>query len=210
MLKIWGRTNSVNVQKVLWCCDELGVAYERVDAGREFGIVNTPEYRRNNPNGKIPTIEDGELVLWESNAIVRYLCARHEAGGLWSADPAVRAPLEAWMDWCSTTLWPALEPAFRGLIRTPPAQRDTAEIERALRDSAAAASILDAALARGPYLGGAAFTMADIPVGCAVWRWFALPVEQVIARPEFPRLRAWFDRLGERAPYRTHVMQPLR
>ena len=123
MLKIWGRNNSVNVQKVLWCCEELAVEYERIDAGGAFGIVNTPEYRRLNPNGLVPTIDDDGFVLWESHAIVRYLAAKHGAG-FWPEDRRMRAEADQWMDWSQTTFWPAIRPLFMGLIRTAPEQRD--------------------------------------------------------------------------------------
>ena len=124
MLKIWGRANSINVQKVVWCARELGLAFERVDAGGSFGIVDTPAYRALNPNGKVPTIEDGELVLWESNAIVRYLAARHGPGTLWPEPLAARADADRWMDWALVELIPAMRDAFVHLIRTPADRRD--------------------------------------------------------------------------------------
>src|SRR5829696_9275573 len=125
MLTLWGRVNSINVQKVHWCLKELGLAYDRIEAGREFGVVDTPEYRRMNPNGLVPTIEDDGFVLWESNVIVRYLAARHGAGRLYPDDLRVRFDAERWMDWQATTLWPALRPVFIGLVRTPVAERDS-------------------------------------------------------------------------------------
>jgi len=124
MLKIWGRANSVNVQKVLWFCEELNVEYERIDAGGPFGVVDTTEYRRRNPNGLVPTIDDDGFILWESNAIVRYLAAKLQSN-LWPALPRMRAEADQWMDW-SHTLWAALRPVFLGLIRTPPEKRNEA------------------------------------------------------------------------------------
>ena len=124
MLKIWGRNNSVNVQKVLWCCEEMGLQYERIDAGGSFGVVNTPQYRELNPNGLVPTIEDDGFVLWESNAIVRYLAAKHSAGKLWPEDLKIRAEADKWMDWQNTTFWPTFRPLFWNLVRTPVDQRD--------------------------------------------------------------------------------------
>src|SRR6266853_3212134 len=124
MLKLWGRINSINVQKVLWALAELKVPYERTDAGLQFGVVNEPFYRRMNPNGRVPTIEDDGFVLWESNAIVRYLAAKHAAGSLWPEDLRVRAEADRWMDWSNTTFWPALRTLFLGLVRTAPEKRD--------------------------------------------------------------------------------------
>src|SRR5712692_5896173 len=127
MLSIWGRNNSVNVQKPLWCCEEMGVQYERMDAGGTFGVVNTPQYRNLNPNGLVPTIEDDGFVLWESNAIVRYLAAKHSAGNLYPDDLTQRADSDRWMDWMRQ-VDPAMTPVFWGLIRTPPEKRDMALI----------------------------------------------------------------------------------
>ncbi len=135
MLVIWGRINSVNVQKVLLCCEELGIEYRRIDAGGPFGVVDTPEYRRRNPNGLVPTIDDDGFVLWESNAIVRYLAEKHR-GSLWPADPHVRAVADQWMDWTNTTYWPALRTGFLGLVRTPPAERNATAIAESLRKTA--------------------------------------------------------------------------
>jgi glutathione S-transferase len=205
MLVIWGRTNSINVQKVLWCCEELALEYRRVDAGGAFGIVNTPEYRKLNPNGLVPTIEDDGLVLWESNAIVRYLAAKYPAGGLWPTDLRTRALADQWLDWSHTTHLPAMRNAFLGLIRTAPDKRDMAAIEQSRVDTAAVLEILEAHLATHDYLAGSAFTMGDIAMGCGVWRWLSLPIE----RPNLPNVQRWFDRLALRPPYRKAVMLPL-
>jgi glutathione S-transferase len=205
MLRIWGNADSVNVQKVLWCCEELGLAYERVDAGRYFGVVDTPAFRALNPNGLVPTIDDDGFVVWESNTIVRYLAARHAAGSLWPTDPRARADADRWMDWTNASLWPALVPLFRAFYRTPEAARDAAAIEAARQEAIAEMRILDAHLAGAHYVGGAVFTMGDIAVGCAAWRWFAMPIQ----RPALPALQRWFDTLAERPAYRRVVMQPL-
>lgn len=203
MLVIWGRTNSVNVQKVLWCCEELGVAYDRIDAGGPFGLVDTPEYRRRNPNGLVPSIDDDGFVLWESNVIVRYLATKHRSS-LWPADPRVRAEADQWMDW-SHTFWGALRTAFLGLIRTPPEQRDNAAIEASLRKTAEILLLVDEHLRSRPYLAGDEFTIGDIALGCGVWRWMAMPIERA-ARPNVAR---WFERLGERPACRKIVLSPL-
>ena len=205
MLVIWGRSNSVNVQKVLWCCEELKLAYERNDAGGPFGVVNRPEYRALNPNSLVPTIEDDGFVLWESNAIVRYLAANHAPGSLWPNDLRMRADADRWMDWENTTLWPALRPLFLGWVRTDPDKRDERALDEARHRTAEELRVAESHLGARPYLGGDTFTMGDIPLGCAVWRWMMLPIE----RPPLPNLQRWFDGLTQRPAYQKIVMQPL-
>lgn len=202
MLKIWGRANSVNVQKVLWCADELGIPYERTDVGGAFGGNREASYLRMNPNGLVPTIEDDGLVLWESNSIVRYLAGKHGLGKLCPADPGARALVERWMDWQLSTVHGGMGTIFMGLIRTPPEKRDPAAIEAARQAMGGVWARLDGYLADRAYVGGDALTMGDIPVGCFVYRWFNLP----IARPELPHLNAWYERLTTRPAYRRHVM----
>ncbi|MDB5821975.1 MAG: gstB 3 [Herminiimonas sp.] len=206
MLTLWGRTNSINVQKVLWTLAEVATPFELVNAGREFGLVDTPQYLAMNPNGKVPTLRDGELVLWESNAIVRYLCARYGDATLYPTDLAVRADGERWMDWCVSTVTPEMTPLFFGLIRTPPEQRNQTEINAAAIAMNELAGMVDAALDGRDYLAGSAFSMADIPLGCYIYRWSALPIE----RSRYPNLEAWQARLAERDAFRRHVMLPLR
>ena len=202
---IWGRNNSVNVQKVLWCCEEMALGYERIDAGGSFGVVKTPQYLSLNPNGLVPTIEDDGLVLWESNAIVRYLAAKHAPGTLWPEDLKVRAEADRWMDWTATTVWPALRVLFLGLVRTAPDKRDAQAIEDSRLKTAEVLHILDAHLKTHEYVAGNAFTMGDIPLGCAIWRWIALPIE----RPELSNVQRWFDSLARRPAYKKIVMLPL-
>src|SRR3954454_9158832 len=146
MLKLWGRVNSINVQKALWAIEELGIAYERVDAGGPFGIVKEEAYRRLNPNSLVPTIEDDGFVLWESNAIVRYLAAKHAAGSLWPDDLKVRAEADRWMDWSTTTFWPALRVLFLGMVRSAPAERDPQALEESRLKTAEVLRIVDAHL----------------------------------------------------------------
>jgi len=205
MLKIWGRKNSVNVQKVLWCCEEIAVEYQRIDAGGDFGIVKTSQYLSLNPNALVPTIEDEGLVLWESNAIVRYLAAKHATGSLWPDDLKSRAEADQWMDWSSSTFWPALRPLFIGLIRTPANQRDPYVLEDLRRKAAAALAIVDRHLESRMFLAGDNFTVSDIALGCGVWRWMALPIE----RPSLPNVQRWFDSLADRPAYKKIVMLPL-
>ena len=205
MLKIWGRNNSVNVQKELWCCEEMEVKYERIDAGGQFGVVNTPQYRALNPNGLVPTIEDGPFVLWESNAIVRHLAAKHSAGKLWPEDLKVRAEADKWMDWSSTVFWPAFRPVFWNLVRTPIDQRDAKAMDDSRLKSAEVLGYLDAHLKNREYVGGEELTMGDIPMGCAAWRWFGLDID----RPELPNLERWFGVLKQRPAYERVVLLPL-
>lgn len=205
MLKVWGRANSLNVQKVMWAVAELGVAHERIDVGGAFGGLSTPTFVEMNPNRLIPVLEDGDTVVWESNAIVRYLAARYGAGGLWPEDPGRRAMADRWMDWQLTTIQPHLSPIFLGLIRTPEAERDMGAIAAHAERLGEAMRILDTHLATRPFVAGDALTMGDIPLGCVWWRYANL----AIARPDLPNLEAWHQRLTAREPYRRHVMIPL-
>jgi glutathione S-transferase len=205
MFKIWGRKNSVNVQKVLWCCDELGIPYERVDAGGEFGVTREPEYLAMNPTALIPTIRDGGFTLWESNTIVRYLAAKYGAGSLWPEDPAARALAEKWMDYQLGTAWVAFRAAFLGLVRTPPEKRDPDQIEASLESTAKVLAILDTHLANEDYVAGADLTVGDIALGSTVYRWLNMEIE----RPEMPNLEAWHRRLSARPAYQKNVMVPF-
>ncbi|MGC2520075.1 MAG: glutathione S-transferase [Burkholderiales bacterium] len=205
MLKLWGRINSINVQKVLWALDELKLPFERIDAGMQFGVVNEPFYRKMNPNGRVPTIEDDGFVLWESNAIVRYLAAKHGAGSLWPNDLRQRADADRWMDWATTTVAPAITPVFWGLIRTPPEKRNMAVIEADAEKTAQAFQVLEQSLEGRDYVAGKAFTMGDIPLGTFVYRWYALEVK----RPALKNVEAYYKRLQQRPAYKRHVMTPL-
>lgn len=205
MLVIWGRTNSVNVQKVLWCCEEMALGYERIDAGGPFGVVNTAQYRSLNPNGLVPTIDDGGFVLWESNAIVRYLAAKHGAGSLWPQELKARAEADRWMDWMLTTFWPAIRTLFLGLVRNAPEHRDPRAIEESRLKTAEVLVVADRHLATATFLAGDAFTMGDIALGCGIWRWMALP----ISRPNLPNVQRWFESLARRPAYQKIVMLPL-
>lgn len=205
MLKIWGRTNSINVQKVLWCCGELGLEYERIDAGMQFGVNNTPEYRAMNPNGLVPTIDEDGFVLWESHAIVRYLGRRHGGGKVWPTDDRTTSDADRWMDWYHTTLWPNLRPVFWGLVRTPAEKRNMKEIEENVKKLDAHFRIVDAQLEDRDYIAGESFTMGDIPLGVGAFRWFNVP----ITRPALPNLERWYRRLAERPAYQEHCMMPL-
>ncbi|MEP7157777.1 MAG: glutathione S-transferase family protein, partial [Betaproteobacteria bacterium] len=188
MLKIWGRLSSINVQKVVWCAQELGLKYERIDAGRDFGLVNTPDYRAKNPNGLIPVIEDDGFVLWESNAIVRYLAAQYGLGSLCPADARTRADADRWMDWQTTTFNPLIAPAFWQLIRFAPETRDASVVETARAGAEVKLAMLDAHLAGNEFVTGSQFTMGDIPVGCSVDRWYKLPLKH----ESHPNVERWY------------------
>ena len=202
MIRIWGRTNSINVQKAMWAIGELGLEHERFDAGGRFGGLDDDAYLALNPNGKIPTLQDGGAVVWESNAVVRYLAARYGAGSLWPEDPAVRARADQWMDWHVTTLFPELATVFWGLVRTPPARRDNAAIALATKRAGWLYELLDEQLEGREFLAGEGFTMGEIPLGATLYRYFTLEIE----RPELPNVEAWYARLRQRPAYREHVM----
>jgi len=204
MLRIWGRVNSVNVKKAMWCVAELGLEHERIDAGMQHGVVNTPEYRKMNPTGLVPTIDDDGFTLWESHTIVRYLCAKHAAGTLWPTDLKARADAERWMDW-AFTFQGAMRNVFWGLIRTPPEKRDASAIEEGKKKTLALLPILEQTLAHQPYVAGRELTMGDIPIGCEVQRYMRVPIE----RPPFPAVQAWFERLRQRPAFVKHVDLPL-
>lgn len=205
MLKIWGRANSINVQKVVWTVGELGLAFERIDVGGAFGGTDTPEYLRMNPTRLVPTIDDDGFVLWESNAIMRYLAARHGAGRFWPGDLRTRADADRWMDWQGMEFGPATRGAFWELIRKPEAERNADVIAASLEESARHALILEEHLAGRAYLTGEDFTVADIAVGCVAHRWLNLPVE----RPDTPRLVAWYRKLYERPAARAALPEKL-
>ena len=205
MLKILGRRTSGNVMLPLWAADELGIDYEQVDIGGDFGGNDLPEYLAKNPNGLVPTIEDGGFVLWESGAITRYLCAKHGMGTLCPADPAQRAIAEQWMDWKLTTVMPMMTPIFWGLVRTPEADRDMDLIERSILRGRKIWSMLDAHLAGRDYVAGDRLTMGDIPLGPQVHRWYVLVAEP----PALPHLEAWYERLQKRPAFRRHCMNPV-
>ena len=192
--KLWGRLSSVNVQKAVWALEELGLAYQRVDAGGAFGLNDTPEYRRMNPTGLVPTLEEDAFVLWESNAIVRYLASKYGAGTLWPDDLRVRADADRWMDWQATAFTPAMRDVFWQLIRTPPEARDAALIDRSIAASERMAEILDNHLAGRRYVAGEAFTMGDIAAGAAAHRWLNLP----LARKPRPEMERWYGELMRR------------
>jgi glutathione S-transferase len=205
MLTVWGRPNSINVQKVLWCCAELDLARRHLAVGGEYGGTDDPKYIAMNPNRLVPTIEDDGFLLWESNVVVRYLSQKYGADRLCPSALNHRFDAERWMDWQATTLWPALRPVFIGLIRTPLAERNPETQNKAELHCANTMRILDARLSDRAYLAGDTFSMADIPAGTSAYRWYALD----IVHPRLPHLERWYAELTQRPAFQREVMIPL-
>jgi len=193
-LKIWGRMSSINVKKVVWTAQELGLDFQRNEAGGQFGLVKTPEYLLLNPNALVPVMEDGDFVLWESNVIVRYLCAKHSPGQLYPSDLREQFEAERWMDWQQTTFSPASRPGFWQLIRTAPEQRNAQTISDSNAAVEALLATLDAQLGRHAFVAGDRFTMADMVLGCEAHRWFGLPQP----RQSWPNVERWYQGLRAR------------
>ena len=210
-LKIWGRKNSVNVQKVLWCLRELDLRYERIDAGMAFGRNNEPDYLAMNPNGRVPTLVDGDFVLWESNSVMRYLCMAHgtESGKgspIYPDAPKARAGVDRWLDWTLSTLQPVDRPVFWALVRTPVAQRDMVAIQKDADAEAVQWRIVDAQLSTRRFLEGDDFTIADIAVGAYARRWFGV---EGVSKPKLPHLERWFAQFAGRAGFAEFVGVPM-
>ncbi len=202
MLRVWGRRNSFNVQKVLWLIGELGLEYEHIPAGGEFGRLDEPQFRQLNPHGRIPVLEHDDQAIWESHAILRYLAARFGSGQFWPESPTARAKSDSWMDWAQTALQPSfLNGVFWSYYRTPEKQRDSPKIRAALERSNALFGLLDQNL-QGPFLFGEEMALADIAIGTHLYRFFELDLE----RPGLPKVEAYYDRLQTRPAYRRHVM----
>jgi glutathione S-transferase len=205
MLHIWGRISSINVRKVVWVAQELGLTMQRTDAGGQFGIVKESDYRRKNPNALVPLIEDGEVRIWESNVIVRYLCAKHSHGDFYPASLPERFAAEQWMDWQQTTFNPAGRTAFIQWIRTPAEQRNPALIAQSVAATEALLALMDAHLADHAYMGGDRFGMADIPLACEMHRWFGLPQP----RATRAHLDRWYQNILARPATRGVLDLPL-
>jgi glutathione S-transferase len=205
MLNIWGRISSINVRKVVWCAQELALDFQRTEAGGKYGVVQTAEYRALNPNALVPAIDDGDggdegahVRLWESNVIVRYLCARYSPGQLYPEQLPERFDAERWMDWQQTTFNRASGAAFVQWVRTAPADRNAAAIAQSVHATEPLFGVLDAHLATRRFMAGDSFTMADIPLGCEAHRWFGLPATEY-TRPSWPNVERWFGELRSRS-----------
>ena len=205
MLKIWGRISSINVRKVVLTAQLLELPFDRIDAGAAFGVTKTPEYLARNPNALVPTLEDDDFVLWESNVIVRYLCAEHSQAGLYPRDLRNRFDAERWMDWQQTTLNVAGRDAFIQLVRTPQDKRDAQAIAASQAATQPLLVLLDSHLAQRPFMAGERLSMADIPIACEMHRWWGLPLRHA----EHPHLRRWYEGLAQLPAARGALDVPL-
>jgi glutathione S-transferase len=206
-LTIWGRANSVNVQKVLWCLRELDLPYHRIDAGMAFGKNDKPEYLAMNPNGRVPTLVDGDYVLWESNSVMRYLnLAYGKESAIYPASPRARAGVDRWLDWTLSTLQPVDRPVFWALVRTPPEKRDMVAIQKDADAEAVQWRIVDAQLATRRFIEGDDFTIADIALGTYARRWFGV---EGITKPNLPNLERWFAQFAERPGFQQFIAPPM-
>ncbi|WP_323122005.1 glutathione S-transferase family protein [Burkholderia alba] len=206
MLTVWGRRNSFNVQKVMWLVGELDLPHRHIDAGGGFGLNGAPEFLAMNPHGRVPLIDDGGTVVWESHSILRYLAARYGQPGFWDPDPGRRSRADRWMDWAQTSLQPAfLTGVFWAFYRTPAAQRDPARIDANVALCARYFTLVDGVLAGQPFLAGERASLADIAAGTSLYRYFELDIR----RPRVPHVEAWYERLQRRPAYREHVMIPF-
>jgi glutathione S-transferase len=206
-IMIWGRANSVNVQKVLWCLHELDLAYERIDAGMTYGRNREPDYLAMNPNGRVPTLVDGDFVLWESNSIMRYFAlAYRPQSSLYPQAPKMRASVDRWLDWTLSTLQPVDRPVFWALVRTPVEERDMVAIQKDADAEAAQWRIVDAYLAARRFIAGDEFTLGDIALGAYARRWFGV---EGITKPTFSHLERWFGELSARAGFVRHIAPPM-
>lgn len=206
-LRIWGRANSVNVQKVLWCLRELDLAYERIDAGMAFGSTRDPDYLAMNPNARVPTLVDRDFVLWESNSIMRYLVLAYGKGSsIYPAAPKLRAGVDRWLDWSLSTLQPVDRPVFWALVRTPVEQRDMAAIQKDADAEAVVWRIADAQLSTRRFIEGDDFTIADIALGAYARRWFGV---EGISKPRFAHLERWFAQFAQRPGFAQFIAPPM-
>lgn len=216
MMRLWGRKSSINVQKVLWCLAELGlkegVDFERIDAGLQFGVVRSPEFLKLNPNGLVPTLEDGDLILWESNTIMRYLVSQHDQNKRFPSDIASQYGSEKWMDWQVGTMWPVLRPTFIGLTRTPAADRNHVVIQKAYQDTNELFSLLDQTLASQAYCSGNQFHLGDIVLALCVHRWILLneifPKETGI-RADLKNINRWLKQLAAETCFQEFAEKEL-
>ena len=205
MMKIWGRRNSINVMKVLWIADELGLEFQQIDAGLQYGVVDTPEYAAMNPNRRVPTMNDDGLILFESNVICRYLASKHARSDLLPIDLANRFSVERWMDWGSISISQGMTPLFWQLVRTPEEKRNPATIASALVESERCMRIINDQVAKQGYMHGEHFTLADVPSAAFVHRWLRLPIDHAA----LPALEDYYQRMLKRPAYLQHVALEL-
>lgn len=201
MLKILGKSSSINVRKVLWLCVELDLPYDQEEWGSGFRSTLVPEFLALNPNAMVPVICDGDFVLWESNAICRYLASVHNRADLLPEEPPARAIVEQWMDWQATELNNAWRYAFMGLVRNSPEHTNIAAIRASAENWNRRMAILEMQLSKtGSFVAGSTFTLADIVIGLSINRWFMTPINH----PVFPAVAEYYERLSERPGFRLH------
>ena len=206
MLTVYGRKSSFNVQKVMWLVGELGLTHRHVELGGSYGGLDTPEFRAMNPHGRVPVVDDEGTIVWESHAILRYLAASHGRGRFWSDDAAQRSLSDRWIDWSQTTLQPDfLIGVFWGYYRTPASERNVAAVDEKVRRCGQHFRLIDSMLAGRQFLLGQHLSLADIPIGTTLYRYFNID----IARPDLPNVERWYSALQARPAYRTHVMVPF-
>ena len=206
-LTIWGRANSVNVQKVLWCLRELDLGYDRIDAGMQFGKNTEPPYLAMNPNGRVPTLVDGDFVLWESNSVMRYLCMAYgPTSPIYPHEPKRRAGVDRWLDWTLSTLQPVDRPVFWSLVRTPPEKRDMVQIQKDADAQAVVLRVVEAQLATRRFIEGDDFTIADIALGAFARRWFGV---EGVTKPELPNMERWFAEFADRPGFVQFIAPPM-
>jgi glutathione S-transferase len=205
-LTIWGRLNSFNVQKVLFLLEELGVEFDRLDAGMAYGVNKTDSYLQMNPNGLVPTLRDEDFILWESHAILRYLASQFDANGHWYG-PSLRrrAQIDQWLDWTNTSAWPPMRVVFWGWVRQPHESRNYEELEACRLQMVRQLDILDRELSRSKYVAGEHMSLADIPLSLIAYRWFNLPIE----RPEFLHVNRWYQLMTQTPGFEKYSSGPL-
>ncbi len=201
MLNILGKSTSINVRKVLWTCVELGIEFEREDWGSGYKDPHDPAFLALNPNAMVPVIQDGDFVLWESNSIIRYLARAYRGEAIYPAAPKSRARVDQWIDWQASELNPSWSYAFSALVKRLATHNDAQRIAGSVADWSRTMTLLDRQLAAtGAYVAGESFTLADIPIGLSVNRWFSTP----ITHPELPAVNAYYERLSRRPGYLAH------
>jgi glutathione S-transferase len=205
-LHLWGRLNSINVQKVLWLCEDLKIPFDRTDAGMQYGVNKTEAYLQMNPNGLVPVINDNGLVLWESHAILRYLAKKYDTTDILYPKSALQsAKVDQWLEWYNTTAWPVMRPLFWGWIRTKPEDRNKVELEKIRVQMSAALKIFDDQLKSAKWVTGDHFTIADLTLALIAFRWFNLPIEH----EEYQHLSRWFKQVEQRPGYIKYSSAPL-
>jgi glutathione S-transferase len=193
-LRVLGRSASINVRKVLWTCAELDLRFEHVE--KDAALL------ARNPNAMVPVIQDGDFVLWESNAICRYLAGKQPRSTLLPEDPRLRAQVEQWMDWQATELNSAWLYSFYALVRRSPEHRDRDAIAASIDSWNRCMRILDEHFAHGgQFVTGEFFTLADVVLGLSTHRWLMSPIE----RPHLDAVHGYYQRLSVRPAFRAHV-----